>query len=500
MGKKPSKTAVSAIVAHPAATVAARREPTRFLFTRESLDKKMAVRPHRQQILWDSNSKENGLSVLVSRGSKRARHATLTFRVVYYLPTAPGKPRYKVLGRYPDGQYEDIGPDNKKRTTKCSDLKGMRDRAHEVRTAAKAGIDPHRPKMTGNVKEVVDRYVEDYAKPNQRTWSETERILNLYVVPPWAGRHIEQLEYKTDIAPHLNAIAAGKYKANGKSIGTPAVARLVRAHVVTFFNWYVELHGSPGFRSPMIKSLQVRKWKPKDRERSLNDTEIRALWLACDQMGDDPYAACVKCALLTMQRFRKVGAMRRSEIKAHMTIDAHMKDGRRIEALHVPDVWNATREDDPPKKRVSVVPLPSLALSIIDSVSIIDADKGTDHVFTTTGRGPLRGWSKYKSRLDKKMLAILKQWAQDAGGDPDQVTLQPWQHRDLRRTCRSLMARLEVRDDVAEHGMGHVPPGVKGVYDRYDRLREKREAFALVADWIAGLVNPPDNVVSFKAR
>jgi integrase len=425
--------------------------------------------------------------VLVSRGPKPRRpnskpRPTLTFRACYYLPTAPGVPRYKVLGRYPDR----------------SDFAALRDEARTIRIDAKAGIDPHRPKLTGNVKEVVDRYIEDYCKPNQRTWSETERILNLYIVPAWADRHVEQIEYKADIAPHLNAIAAGKYKHNGKSIGTPAVARLVRAHVVTFFNWYVEMHGSPGFRSPMIKSMQVRKWKPKDRERALSDTEIKALWLACDQMGHDPYAAVVKCALLTMQRFRKVGAMRRSEIKLHMTIDAHMQDGKLVPAFDVPNVWNATREDDPPKKRVSVVPLPPLALSIIDSVPIIDADKGTDHVFTTTGRGPLRGWSKYKSRLDKKMLAILKQWAQDAGDDPDQVTLQPWQHRDLRRTCRSLMARLEVRDDVAEHAMGHVPPGVKGVYDRYDRLREKRAAFALVADWIGGLVNPPDNVVPLR--
>ncbi len=27
---------------------------------------------------------------------------------------------------------------------------------------------------------------------------------------------------------------------------------------------------------------------------------------------------------------------------------------------------------------------------------VIDADKGEDFVFTMTGRGPLRGWSKYK--------------------------------------------------------------------------------------------------------
>jgi hypothetical protein len=33
-------------------------------------------------------------------------------------------------------------------------------------------------------------------------------------------------------------------------------------------------------------------------------------------------------------------------------------------------------------------------------------------VFTTTGTGPIKGWSKYKARLDGKMLEALRQQAQ----------------------------------------------------------------------------------------
>ena len=69
-------------------------------------------RPHRQDMLWDSG--EPGLCVLISRGPKHKRKATVTFRVVYYLKDRPGEPRYMKLGRYPD---------------ECSDIDGVRDRA-----------------------------------------------------------------------------------------------------------------------------------------------------------------------------------------------------------------------------------------------------------------------------------------------------------------------------------------------------------------------------------
>ena len=53
-----------------------------------------------------------------------------------------------------------------------------------------------------------------------------------------------------------------------------------------------------------------------------------------------------------------------------------------------------------------------------------------------------------------------------------------WQIRDLRRTFRSNMARLKVPRDVCEVLINHAPPVLDEIYDRYDRLEEKREALA----------------------
>ncbi len=53
-----------------------------------------------------------------------------------------------------------------------------------------------------------------------------------------------------------------------------------------------------------------------------------------------------------------------------------------------------------------------------------------------------------------------------------------WQLRDIRRTFRSNMARLKVPREVCEVLINHAPPVLDEIYDRYDRLEEKREALA----------------------
>lgn len=53
-----------------------------------------------------------------------------------------------------------------------------------------------------------------------------------------------------------------------------------------------------------------------------------------------------------------------------------------------------------------------------------------------------------------------------------------WQLRDIRRTFRSNMAWLRVPREVCEVLINHAPPILDEIYDRYDRLDEKREALA----------------------
>jgi integrase len=60
------------------------------------------------------------------------------------------------------------------------------------------------------------------------------------------------------------------------------------------------------------------------------------------------------------------------------------------------------------------------------------------------------------------------------------LTVTHWAPHDLRRTARTLLASLGVRSEVAEACLGHVQPGIVGVYQKYTFDKEKREALLLL--------------------
>jgi len=99
----------------------------------------------------------------------------------------------------------------------------------------------------------------------------------------------------------------------------------------------------------------------------------------------------VGCHVLTAQRFHKVSTMRRRDLKTRLHVDIEMDDdGNSAPHIFIPDVWDASRDDDPKNKSVSAVPLSTMALQIIDAVPVIDGD--ADYVFSLNGDGPIKGW------------------------------------------------------------------------------------------------------------
>ena len=102
------------------------------------------------------------------------------------------------------------------------------------------------------------------------------------------------------------------------------------------------------------------------------------------------------------------------------------------------------------------------------------------YIFTTTGRSPIGGFSKFKADFDQK--AVVANW-----------TLH-----DLRRTARSLMSRAGVPSDHAELCLGHVLTGVRGTYDRHEYYAEKKRAYDALAAQIERIVNPQPNVIPIR--
>jgi integrase len=75
-----------------------------------------------------------------------------------------------------------------------------------------------------------------------------------------------------------------------------------------------------------------------------------------------------------------------------------------------------------------------------------------------------------------------------------------WTLHDLRRTARSLMAKVGVADNIAERVLGHAIGGVEGIYNRHAYFDEKADALARLAKLVETILNPPDatNVVEIK--
>ena len=492
-----------------------RTAPSRAKFDKDFLDSLRAgrsvrltderpaqVTPTTRLTIWDTVQK--GLCVLVSRPAHSAM-ATVTFRVAYYVRES-GKPRYHKIGRWPEVYPDDDG------TLDCGDLKAVRRRASEIRNGATKGVDPKRTKLGDDFASVVYAYLDD---KDTRTVGETKRIFEVYVLPEWAdhrenledaergkwvgGRKIASID-RSDIHALLTMVARRQIKGqNGRRLGGKVMRDAVLAQLSALFNWYAAGPAPKDFRSPIVKKM--RKTKPKDLERSrvLSDTELRIMWPILGEMG--VFGAAVKCMVLTAQRVHKVGKMRRRDVKAKALIQGHTgTDGQWIEDEWVDNVWDATREDDPANKGVSVVPLSAMARAIIDEVPVIDCDHPQDWVFSLDGKTAFNGWSKHKARLDNRMLTALRTQTTEAGENPDAVELKPWQLRDLRRTARTLMTRAGVTE-VAEHCLGHVMSKIERTYNRYDYLKEKRMAFDKLANLVERIVAPrTDNVVALPQR
>jgi integrase len=128
---------------------------------------------------------------------------------------------------------------------------------------------------------------------------------------------------------------------------------------------------------------------------------------------------------------------------------------------------------------------------IVPAFRDLMGEPGTGYVFSRDGRGGFAGFSRHKARLDRA-IAVLR----EREGRPP---MPGWVWHDLRRSARSLMSRAGVSADHAERALAHTIPGVRGTYDRYSFLPEKRAALDRLAALIERIVNPPpDVVVSLK--
>lgn len=256
------------------------------------------------------------------------------------------------------------------------------------------------------------------------------------------------------------------------------MAHVTLAYLSRVLNWYASRNDN--FRSPIVRGMGRVKPKERARKRVLSDEEILDVWKALDDPGaylPSCYPRYVRGLLLT--------ALRRTEASRGSWREIATVYRDNIDGYHG-DVWTV------PMARMKnkldhAVPLTPAVLALIGERPK-DA-KTRPFLFSTVGgTKPFGGYSKAKAALDEQIAKIRKA----DGREP----MPQWQLHDLRRTAKTLMARAGVRPDISERVLSHVIPGVEGIYDCYEYLKEKADALTRLAVLVDRIVNaavPPSS-------
>ncbi|GAA6211980.1 site-specific integrase [Hyphomicrobiales bacterium 4NK60-0047b] len=358
-----------------------------------------------QSEIWDNKLPGFGVRI-TSKG-------TTSFVLLYRFE---GKSRRFTLGRYP-----------------ILSLATARAKAHEALVKVNAGGDPASEKRhTNNLSdtllfpELVDEFIEKYAKRQNKTWRETERILKRDFLPPWRNKRIDQIT-RADVNIILDAIIER---------GAPSGANHCFAMIRRVFNWAIER----GLIEKSPCTGMKRPTKDISRDRVLTDEELQAVWRTADQEAY-PFGVITQLLILTGQRIGEVTTMRWQDIDL----------GEKL--------WNleATRNKS---GRAHIVPLTNSTVALIESIPYLHKELLFPAQKNNADR-PVSGISKFKSRLDEISQVF------------------DWRIHDLRRTVATGMAKKQIPPHVVERILNHKSGtfgGVAGVYNRFGYLPEMRNA------------------------
>jgi integrase len=358
--------------------------------------------------VWEDNHKGFGLRV-----SKTKKVWIFLYR--YY-----GKPRRMTLGEYPKMSLAD---------------------AHAAHSTAlqelEKGIDPGREKVTANVIErdaetisdLVELYLEMWARPRKRSADEDERILRKDVIPVMGYRKARSITRK-EIIGLMDSIVKR---------GSPIAANRTLAVVRKMCNFAISrdiLEFSPC-------SAIVAPAKENQRDRVLSEDEIRIVWNGLDKSSMSAGSRLsLKLILVTAQR---KGEVLNSEWK-EFNLD------NRIWTIPAEKAKNGLAHR---------VPLSALALRLLAEIK--SSSGGSAFLFPSVR-------DTNKPVVDTSPDKALRRCFPTFG---DMPAFTP---HDLRRTAASQMTSIGISRLVVAKILNHAESGVTAVYDRHGYDEEKRQA------------------------
>lgn len=393
-------------------------------------------------------------------------------KVWYYIYTFEGRKRYMKLK---DGGYPDVS------------LSDARKEFDIAKVKVKNGVDPLAEKQDGKearrkaptVSDLVEDFIERYAKRFKRSWAKDEQMLNREVVPAWGSRKAADI-MKRDVIKLLEQIV---------DRGAPIMANNTFAVIRKMFNWAIEqdmLQHTP--------CIGVKPPSPKvSRERVLSDAEIKTLWANIDRTDlniSNEARSCLKLILLTAQRPGEVIGMHTSEIDGQWwTIPAERAKNGKAHRVYLSPLAQQIISDSIAESKATkdkTAARKAREAGQVEKTIVKPEDKKySGFIFPTphstkdkpigdTALAVAVGRNLATPLTDAKGKAL-----KDEDGKPVTENLLGVEHftpHDLRRTAATFMAGMGYMDEVIDAVLNHVKSGVIRTYNRHDYDKEKQQA------------------------
>jgi len=408
-------------------------------------DRKIAsLKPGNELVEW-WDEKTPGFGIRISLKGKK------TWFVMYRFVGLRSRIKF---GRYPEVCLEEA----RKRARKAlSDVSEGKDPAQHKKAEEVA---KRRERLEAKTfGQLAHQYLEEYAKGNKRSWREDERIINKILSPEFGTLKVKEIT-----RAHVRAFLRG--------IGVMTRLKANRAHscLRKILNWgiqeeVVDMEGNPasGISSP--------GGREKPKERSLTDDEIKAVWKELEEDSTAPKRA-LQLILLTGQRPGEVIGLPWEELNLN---DA-------LWTLQGTRVKNGL---------TNLVSLSSQAMRVIarqrEAVESQrqkreargDAAGSSAFVFPCRHIGKTKPMTVYAIDQEAQRISI-------------KLGIPGFAPHDLRRTCSTKLGEMLVPGHLIDRITNHKPTGITDrVYNKYDYLKEKREALnawgARLARIVSGL-------------
>lgn len=283
-----------------------------------------------------------------------------------------------------------------------------------------------REKAAGTVADLIDLYIENWAKPNKRTWQRDKELLEKEVLPKWGENRVFDIESQ-DVIDLVDKLAE---RAPVKANRVLAVIRKMFAWAASpraknILRWQLRVNPAAGVTPPT---------KEESREKELSDSEIKRLWAEYSKLNSQS-RDCLAVIAFTAQRSGEVMKMKKADI-----------EGR----------WWTIPESDTKNARPHMVYLTDSAWKIIKPRL-----KGESPYIFPSPKDHLKPVSTLQKGHEK---------AREAAKATD-VRIHDW-----RRTGATRMAKNGVSRQIISYVLNHKDSGITAIYDRHDYADEKKKA------------------------